>query len=88
MRTNNGNKRQDYGKKVEAEAAEYSSQRVKAQPDRNYTHTYDDNDEEYVDFQKEMAAMVSSDKDSLEKAKTVSSVATSSIASFFRLSPI
>lgn len=69
MRTNNGNKRQDYGKKVEAEAAEYSSQRVKAQPDRNYTHTYDDNDEEYVDFQKEMAAMVSSDKDSLEKSK-------------------
>lgn len=69
MRTNNGKKRQDYGKKADAEAAEYSSQRVKAQPDRNYTHTYDDNDEEYVDFQKEMAAMVSSDKDSLAKSK-------------------
>ena len=69
MRTNNGKKRQDYGKKVDAEAAEYSSQRVKAQPDRSYTHTYDDNDEEYVDFQKEMAAMVSSDKDSLAKSK-------------------
>ena len=69
MRTNNGKKRQNYGKKVDAEAAEYSSQRVKAQPDRSYTHTYDDNDEEYVDFQKEMAAMVSSDKDSLAKSK-------------------
>ena len=69
MRTNNGKKRQDYGKKADAEAAEYSSQRVKAQPDRTYTHTYDDNDEEYVDFQKEMAAMVSSDKDSLAKSK-------------------
>lgn len=67
MRTNNGKKRQDYGKKVEAEAAEYSSQRVKAQPDHSYTHTYDDNDEEYVDFQKEMAVMVSSDKDALSK---------------------
>ena len=67
MRTNNGKKRQDYGKKVDAEAAEYSSQRVKAQPDRSYTHTYDDNDEEYVDFQKEMTAMISSDKDALSK---------------------
>ncbi|WP_337632215.1 polysaccharide biosynthesis/export family protein, partial [Prevotella sp.] len=69
MRTNNGKTRNDYGKKADAEAAEYSSQRVKAQPDRSYTHTYDDNDEEYVDFQKEMAAMVSSDKDSLAKSK-------------------
>lgn len=69
MRTNNGKTRNDYGKKADAEAAEYSSQRVKAQPDRTYTHTYDDNDEEYVDFQKEMAAMVSSDKDSLAKSK-------------------
>lgn len=69
MRTNNGKKRQDYGKKVEAEAAEYSSQRVKAQPDHSYTHTYDENDEEYVDFQKEMTAMISSDKDSLAKSK-------------------
>ena len=67
MRTNNGKKRQDYGKKVDAEAAEYSSQCVKAQPDRSYTHTYDDNDEEYVDFQKEMTAMISSDKDALSK---------------------
>lgn len=67
MRTNNGKKRQDYGKKVEAEAAEYSSQRVKAQPDHSYTHTYDENDEEYVDFQKEMTAMISSDKDALSK---------------------
>ena len=67
MRTNNGKKRQDYGKKVDAEAAEYSSQRVKAHPDRSYTHTYDDNDEEYVDFQKEMTAMISSDKDALSK---------------------
>ena len=67
MRTNNGKKRQDYGRKVDAEAAEYSSQRVKAQPDRSYTHTYDDNDEEYVDFQKEMTAMISSDKDALSK---------------------
>lgn len=69
MRTNNGKTRNDYGKKADAEAAEYSSQRVKAQPDRSYTHTYDYNDEEYVDFQKEMAAMVSSDKDSLAKSK-------------------
>lgn len=67
MRTNNGKKRQDYGKKVEAEAAEYSSQRVKAQTDHSYTHTYDENDEEYVDFQKEMTAMISSDKDALSK---------------------
>lgn len=63
MRTNNGKKRQDYGKKVDAEAAEYSSQRVKAQPDRSYTHTYDDNDEEYVDFQKEMSGLIKNDID-------------------------
>ena len=63
MRTNNGKKRQDYGKKVDAEAAEYSSQRVKAQPDRSYTHTYDNNDEEYVDFQKEMSGLIKNDID-------------------------
>lgn len=63
MRTNNGKKRQDYGKKVDAEAAEYSSQRVKAQPDHSYTHTYDYNDEEYVDFQKEMSGLIKNDID-------------------------
>lgn len=54
LRTNNGKTREDYGKMADQEAANYSNYRVKAQPDKSYIHTYDDNDEEYMDMQNEM----------------------------------
>ena len=54
LRTNNGKTREDYGKKANQEAANYSNYRVKAQTDPSYVHTYDGNDEEYMDMQNEM----------------------------------
>ena len=54
LRTNNGKTRQDYGKDIEQEAANYSNYRVKAEADRSYQHTFDNNDEEYMDMQNEM----------------------------------
>ena len=54
LRTNNGKTRQDYGKAADQEASNYSNYRVKAQRDYSYTHTYDQNDEEYTDMQDEM----------------------------------
>lgn len=58
LRTNNGKERSDYGKKADQEASAYSNYRVQAQRDTHYTHTYNDNDEEYLDFQDEMDGMV------------------------------
>lgn len=54
MRTNNGKTRQDYGKVADQEAANYSNYRIKAETDRSYQHTFDNNDEEYMDMQNEM----------------------------------
>lgn len=54
LRTNNGKTREDYGKVADQEASNYSNYRVKAQQDNTYRHTYDSNDEEYVDMQDEM----------------------------------
>ena len=54
LRTNNGKTREDYGKKADQEASNYSNYRVKAQTDNSYMHTYDAKDEEYMDMQDEM----------------------------------
>ncbi len=54
MRTNNGKSRSDYGKKMEKESANTSNYRVKAERDQSYTHTYDSNDEEYMDMKEEL----------------------------------
>ena len=53
LRTNNGKTREDYtiaSKKAE----KYSNYRVNAKEDANFTHTYDENDKEYMLFQNEM----------------------------------
>lgn len=54
LRTNNGKTRDDYGKEVDKEASNYSNYRIKGQRDFSYKHTYDNQDEEYVDMQNEM----------------------------------
>ena len=58
LRSNNGKTRSDYGKQADKEAANYSNYRVQAQRDYSYKHTYDSNDEEYSDMQKEMNGLV------------------------------
>ena len=57
MRTNNGKTREDYGKGAQ-KSTNYSNYRVQAQKDYTYTHTYDQNDEEYVDFSNEMNGII------------------------------
>lgn len=54
LRTNNGKTREDYGKRADQEASNYSNYRVKAQRDNSYVHTYNGNDEEYMDMQDEL----------------------------------
>lgn len=54
LRTNNGKTRDDYGKEADKEASNYSNYRIKGQRDFSYKHTYDNQDEEYVDMQNEM----------------------------------
>jgi len=54
LRTNNGKTRDDYGKRADQEASNYSNYRVKAQRDNSYVHTYNGNDEEYMDMQDEL----------------------------------
>ena len=66
LRSNNGKTRSDYGKQADKEAANYSNYRVQAQRDYSYKHTYDSNDEEYSDMQKEMNGLVP-DSNRLEK---------------------
>ena len=66
LRSNNGKTRSDYGKQADKEAANYSNYRVQAQRDYSYRHTYDSNDEEYSDMQKEMNGLVP-DSNRLEK---------------------
>ena len=63
LRTNNGktrdeNTRTDYGREADAKASKYSSMRTKAERDRKYKNTYDENDEEFMDYQSEMFELV------------------------------
>ena len=58
LRTNNGKTREDYGKGISKESENYTNYRVKAQQDKTYRHTYDNTDEEYMDFQDEMDGLI------------------------------
>ena len=61
MRTNNGKKRSDYGEAADKEASPYSNYRVMAERDETYKHTYDANDEEFMDYQNELEGMMPDD---------------------------
>lgn len=61
MRTNNGKKRSDYGVESAKEAAPYSNYRVMAERDNTYEHTYDEDDQEYMDYQTELEGLVPND---------------------------
>ena len=72
LRTNNGNtrdqyKRNDYGKEADQRASQYSSMRKSAERDRNYKNTYDDQDEEFMDYQREMFELVPDTAQMLEQ---------------------
>ena len=72
LRTNNGNtrdqyKRNDYGKEADQKASQYSSMRKNAERDRNYKNTYDDQDEEFMDYQREMFELVPDTAQMLEQ---------------------
>ena len=58
LRTNNGKTREDYGKGIDEKAENYSNYRVKAKKDKDYKHTYDEDDEEFMDFQDEMDGLI------------------------------
>ena len=58
LRTNNGKTREDYGKGIDEKAENYSNYRVKALKDKDYKHTYDEDDEEFMDFQDEMDGLI------------------------------
>ena len=58
LRTNNGKTRKDYGSGISQESQNYSNYRVSAEKDANYRHTYDNNDEEYMDFQNELSGII------------------------------
>lgn len=58
LRTNNGKTREDYGKGIDEKTENYSNYRVKAQKDKDYKHTYDEDDEEFMDFQDEMDGLI------------------------------
>ena len=61
MRTNNGKKRSDYGEESAKEAAPYSNYRVMAERDNTYEHTYDEDEQEYMDYQTELEGLVPND---------------------------
>lgn len=65
MRANNGKKRSDYGEVADREASSYSNYRVMAERDETYRHTYDANDEEFMDYQNELAGMMPEDTASI-----------------------
>lgn len=72
LRTNNGNprelaKRDDYGKEATQKASQYSSMRLKAERDRKYKNTYDETDEEFMDYQREMFELVPDTAQMLEQ---------------------
>ena len=72
LRTNNGKTRDqytrsDYGREADSYAQNYSNMRVKSERDRKYKHTYDETDEEFMDYQKEMFEMVPDTAQMLEQ---------------------
>ena len=71
LRKNNGKTRSDYGKGVKESSENYSSHRIKPERDNTYQHTYDSNDEEFTDMQKEMAGLQKDDlqEDDLQEDK-------------------
>ena len=48
-------KRTDYGKDMDTDESNYSNMRLRPERDYDYKHTYDEDDEEYMDFQDEIA---------------------------------
>ena len=58
QRTNNGKTRSDYGKQANKQANGVTSNRIKSIPDKSYKHTYDEDDEEFMDFQNEMMEII------------------------------
>ena len=58
LRANNGKNREDYGKDATEKASGLSNYRIKPQRDKNYQHTFDDNDEEYKDFEDELYGII------------------------------
>lgn len=58
LRSNNGKAREDYGKGINSESQNYSNYRIAAPKDEKYRHTFDENDEEYMDFQNEMDGII------------------------------
>ena len=57
LRTNNGKTRKDYGTEADQIAGNYSNYRIKGQQDRSYKHTYNSQDEEYMDMVSEMGGI-------------------------------
>ena len=58
LRSNNGKTRDDYGQNAQQRAKGYVTNRVKPQRDKNYVNTYDENDEEFLDYQNELFEMI------------------------------
>ena len=56
LRSNNGKTREEYGTGFSERSENYSNYRVKT--DNSYTHTYDENDPEYMSFQNEMNGLI------------------------------
>ena len=72
LRANNGKtrsdyKRSDYGREADSKANNYSNMRMRAETDRNYKHSYDENDEEFMDYQNELFEMVPDTAQMLQK---------------------
>ena len=72
LRTNNGNpreltKRTDYGKEATQKASQYSNGRIKAERDRTFKNTYDETDEEFMDYQREMFELIPDTAQMLEQ---------------------
>ena len=72
LRTNNGKpreltKRDDCGKEATQKASRYSSMRLKAERDRKYKNTYDETDEEFMDYQRAMFELVHDTAQMLER---------------------
>ena len=72
LRTNNGkdkksNTRTDYGEDEEREASSYSNYRLKPARDKDYKHTYDEDDEEYMDYQDELSEILPDDTAAIVK---------------------
>ena len=72
LRTNNGKqreytKRNDYGKDAQQRASQYSDMRLKSERDSKYKNTYDETDEEFMDYQREIFELVPDTAQMLEQ---------------------